>query len=201
MSEKNEDRYENRGHNLDFKIDKLLSKTEALVLLCSKASGYWSAVKFIFAIPLVLTSSAMCVINSISDDAEAVKIPNICVNAVSVLIMSLNNSIKASEKCDLFRRIGQQLLLLTGKIENDNEIDDAEFKLLAMTYENLVNDLSFEDIPDRYKKQVAESFKDRYIPLQLNGTIGNNTPLRKVAYHSNSAEIVLRQQNGMNDVV
>ena len=111
MSEKNEDRYENRAvHNLDFKIEKLLSKTEALVLLCSKASGYWSFVKFIFAIPLVLTSSAMCVINSISDDAEAVKIPNICVNAVSVLIMSLNNSIKASEKCDLFRRIGQQLL-------------------------------------------------------------------------------------------
>ena len=199
MSEKNEDRYENRGHNLDFKIDKLLSKTEALVLLCSKASGYWSAVKFIFAIPLVLTSSAMCVINSISDDAEAVKIPNICVNAVSVLIMSLNNSIKASEKCDLFRRIGQQLLLLTGKIENDNEIDDAEFKLLAMTYENLVNDLSFEDIPDRYKKQVAESFKDRYIPLQLNGTIGNNTPLRKVP-HSNTAEIVMHQQNAINNV-
>lgn len=199
MSEKNEDRYENRGHNLDFKIDKLLSKTEALVLLCSKASGYWSAVKFIFAIPLVLTSSAMCVINSISDDAEAVKIPNICVNAVSVLIMSLNNSIKASEKCDLFRRIGQQLLLLTGKIENDNEIDDAEFKLLAMTYENLVNDLSFEDIPDRYKKQVAESFKDRYIPLQLNGTIGNNTPLRK-AHSSNTAEIVMHQQNAINNV-
>jgi hypothetical protein len=139
------------------------------------------------------------VINSISDDAEAVKIPNICVNAVSVLIMSLNNSIKASEKCDLFRRIGQQLLLLTGKIENDNEIDDAEFKLLAMTYENLVNDLSFEDIPDRYKKQVAESFKDRYIPLQLNGTIGNNTPLRKVP-HSNTAEIVMHQQNAINNV-
>jgi hypothetical protein len=141
----------------------------------------------------------MCVINSISDDAEAVKIPNICVNAVSVLIMSLNNSIKASEKCDLFRRIGQQLLLLTGKIENDTEIDDAEFKLLAMTYENLVNDLSFEDIPDRYKKQVAESFKDRYIPLQLNGTIGNNIPFRKVQT-PNTAEIVIQQHNAINNV-
>ena len=153
--------------SLDNKINKLLDKTESLILLCSKASGYWSMVKFCFAIPLVITSSAMCVINSISDNAEDVKIPNICVNAVSVLIMSLNNSIKASEKCDLFRRIGQQLLLLTGKIENDNEIDEAEFKLLAMTYENLVNDIPFEDIPDRYKKQVVDSFKDRYIPLQL----------------------------------
>ena len=160
--------------SLEDKIDKLLSKSEALVLLCSKAGGYWAFVKFCFAIPLVLTSSAMCVINSISDNAEDVKVPNICVNAVSVLIMSLNNSIKASEKTDLFRRIGQQLLLLTGKVENDNEIDESEFKLLAMSYENLVNDIPFEDIPDRYKRQVCESFKDRYLPLQLNGTIGNN---------------------------
>ena len=171
--------------SLEQRIEKLLSKTEALVLLCSKASSYWALIKFCFAIPLVLTSSAMCVINSISDNAEDVKIPNICVNAVSVLIMSLNNSIKSSEKCDLFRRVGQQLLLLTGKIENDNEIDDAEFKLMAMTYENLVNDLPFEDIPDRYKKQVAESFKDRYLPLQLNGCNGNNKN-----YKRNSGELV-----------
>lgn len=132
---------------LEEKIEKLLSKSEALVLLCSKASGYWALIKFCFAIPLVLTSSAMCIINSISEDANEVKIPNIVVNAVSVLIISLNNSIKASEKCDLFRRVGQQLLLLTGRIENDNEIDDAEFKLLAMTYENLVNDLPLRMSP------------------------------------------------------
>jgi hypothetical protein len=170
---------------LEEKIEKLLSRTEALVLLCSKAGGYWSFIKFCFAIPLVITSSAMCVINSISDNAEDVKIPNICVNAVSVLIMSLNNSVKASEKCDLFRRIGQQLLLLTGKVENDNEIDEAEFKLLAMTYENLVNDIDFAEIPDRYKRQVAESFKDRHLPLQLNGCSGNNK------YHKrNSGELV-----------
>ena len=70
----------------------------------------------------MLTSSAMRVINSISDNAEDVKIPNICVNEVIVLIMSLNNSVNVSEKCDLFCGLGQQLLLLTGKIENDNEI-------------------------------------------------------------------------------
>ena len=176
--------------SLEQRIEKLLSKTEALVLLCSKAGGYWAFVKFCFAIPLVLTSSAMCIINSISEDANEVKIPNIVVNAVSVLIMSLNNSVKASEKCDLFRRVGQQLLLLTGRIENDNEIDDAEFKLLAMSYENLVNDLPFEDIPDRYKRQVVESFKDRYLPLQLNGTIGNNK-----AYKRNSGELVVNIEN------
>ena len=116
----------------------------------------------------------MCIINSISEDANEVKIPNIVVNAISVLIMSLNNSIKASEKCDLFRRLGQQFLLLSGQIENDNEIDDNDFNIIAIKYENLVNDCLFEDIPHRYKIQVADAFRDRYVPLQLNGTIGNN---------------------------
>lgn len=177
---------------LEERIEKLLSKTEAMVLLCSKANGYWSMIKFAFNIPLVLTSSAMCIINSISDDANEVKVPNIVVNAVSVLIISLNNSIKASEKCDLFRRLSQQFLLLSGQIENDVELDENEFNMIALKYENLVNDVLFEEIPYRYKMQVAESFKDRYVPLQLNGTIGNNKT-RPVSM--NRAEIVISNNN------
>ncbi len=203
MNEKIEDTIENkRSPNLSHKIEKLLSKTEALVLLCSKASGYWSMIKFAFNIPLVLTSSAMCIINSISEDANEVKIPNIVVNAISVLIISLNNSIKASEKCDLFRRLGQQFLLLAGQIENDDEITDNEFSLLALKYENLINDILFEEIPYRYKEQVIESFKDRYLPLQLNGTIGNNKSYNNnvKSLNRNSAEIVMKHQNTAADV-
>ena len=166
--------------SLEERIEKILSKTEAMVLLCSKANSYWSMVKFAFNIPLVLTSSAMCIINSVSDDANTVKIPNIVVNAISVLIISLNNSIKASEKCDLFRRLSQQFLLLAGQIENDNEITDSDFQLIALKYENLINDCLFEEVPNRYKLQVAESFKYRCVPLQLNGTIGNNNKVELV---------------------
>ena len=179
---------------LEERIEKLLSKTEAMVLLTSKANGYWSMIKFAFNIPLVLTSSAMCIINSISDDANEVKVPNIVVNAVSVLIISLNNSIKASEKCDLFRRLSQQFLLLSGQIENDVELDENEFNMIALKYENLVNDVLFEEIPYRYKMQVAESFKDRYVPLQLNGTIGNNKT-RERPISINKAEIVISNNN------
>ncbi len=166
--------------SLQERTEKLLSKTESMVLLCSKANGYWSMIKFAFNIPLVLTSSTMCIINSISEDANVVKIPNIVVNAISVLIMSLNNSIKASEKCELFKKLSQQFLLLAGQIENDNEITDSDFQLLSLKYDNLINDCLFEDIPQRYKLQVAESFKHRTVPLQLNGTIGNNARLEIV---------------------
>ena len=183
---------------LEERAEKLLSRTEAMVLLCSKASSYWSMIKFGFNIPLVLTSSAMLIINSISEDANVVKIPNIVVNAISVLIMSLNNSIKASEKCDLFRRLGQQFLLLSGQIENDIELTENDFNIIAIRYENLINECLFEEIPSRYKIAVAESYKDRHVPLQLNGAIGianNKRPACKVDVVMSNDNVVTPSSN------
>ena len=157
-------------------IDKLLDKCESMTLLCTKASSHWSFVKFCFNIPLVLTSSTMCIINSISEDANAIKIPNIIVNAVSVLIMSLTNSIKASEKFEIFKKLSQQFMLLSQEIEAcDGTVSKETYNLLSLKYDNLIQDCSFEEIPVKYKIEVAKCFSDadRHIPIQLNGIIGN----------------------------
>ena len=106
--------------------DKLLDKCEAITLLCTKACTYWNMVKFCFNIPLVLTSSAMCIINSISEDANRMKIPSIEVIAISVLIMSLNNSVKASEIFETFKRLSQQFMILSQEIEGMESIIDKE---------------------------------------------------------------------------
>ena len=161
------------------KLQKLLDKSECLVLLCSSACNYWSFVKFLFSIPLVLTSSAMCIINSISEDANAVKIPNIVVNAVSVLIVSLNNSIKASEKAEGFKKLSQQFMSLTQEIDtfdDENIITTDKYNMLVLKYDNLINDCAFEEIPTRYKLSTSKAFSanNRAVPIQLNGVIGNN---------------------------
>ena len=161
------------------KLQKLLDKSECLVLLCSSACNYWSFVKFLFSIPLVLTSSAMCIINSISEDANAVKIPNIVVNAVSVLIVSLNNSIKASEKAEGFKKLSQQFMSLTQEIDafdDENVITTDKYSMLILKYDNLLNDVAFEEIPTRYKLSASKAFysNNRSVPIQLNGVIGNN---------------------------
>ena len=156
---------------------KLLDKCESMTLLCTKASTHWSFVKFCFNIPLVLTSSAMCIINSISEDSNSVKIPNIVVNAISVLIMSLNNSIKASEKFEIFKKLSQQFMILSQDIEGieEEEMDKEKYNIILLRYDNLIQDCAFEEIPSRFKQQVAKVYTEanRYIPIQLNGTIGN----------------------------
>jgi len=156
---------------------KLLDKCEALTLLCTKGSAYWSFVKFCFNIPLVITSSAMCIINSISTDANSVKIPNIVVNAISVLIMSVTNSVKPSEKFDIFKRLQQQFMELSVEIEavEDDDVTQEQYNIFVLKYENLLRDLPFEEIPHKYKSSVALAYQNanRHIPIQLNGTIGN----------------------------
>ena len=167
------------------KLQKLLDKAECMVLLTSSACNYWSYIKFLFSIPLVLTSSAMCIINSISEDANAVKIPNIVVNAVSVLIVSLNNNIKASEKCDAYRKLSQQFMNLSQEIEqydDENLITKEKFEVLMIKYDNLINDCAFEDIPNRYKLLASRSFysNNRAVPIQLNGCSGNDYEIKKL---------------------
>ena len=159
-----------------FDKNKLLDKCEAMTLLCTKASSHWSFIKFCFNIPLVITSSAMCIINSISEDANAVKIPNIVVNAVSVLIMSLNNSIKAGEKFETFKKLSQQFMVLSQEVEGiEEEITKEKADILVLKYDNLIADCSFEEIPEKYKLLVASKYveAERHVPIQINGTIGN----------------------------
>jgi hypothetical protein len=156
---------------------KLLDKCECLTLLCTKGYTYWSFVKFLLSLPLVFTSSAMCIINSISTDSEKVKIPNIVVNACSVLLMSLSTNIKPAEKFEGFKKLSQQFLLLSHDLETLEDADD-DFKnklnILSLKYDQLIQDVCFEDIPIKYKNYVSKLFTDhnRHIPIQLNGTIG-----------------------------
>jgi len=158
------------------KKQKILDKCEAMTLLCTKAASHWSFVKFCFNIPLVLTSSTMCIINSISENANSVKIPNIIVNAISVLIMSLNNSVKASEKFEIFKKLSQQFMILSQEIEavEDDEICAEKYNIILLKYDNLIGDCMFEEIPQRYKLLVGELYSkaDRYVPIQINGTCG-----------------------------
>lgn len=164
-------------------IEKLLDKCEAMTLLCTRTATHWSFIKVCFNMPLVLTSSAMCIINSISTDANEVKIPNIVVNAVSVLVISLSNSFKASEKFEIFKKLSQQFMALSQEIEALDSSDanlKEKINVINLKYDNLIQDSPFEEIPMKHKTNVAKLFgdADRYIPIQLNGIIGNNVAKR-----------------------
>jgi len=59
----------------------------------------------------------MCIINSISNDANRMKIPNIIVNVISVLIMSLDNSVKPVKSLNVLNDELNNFMILTQEIE------------------------------------------------------------------------------------
>ena len=136
----------------------------------------------------------MCIINSISEDANAMKIPNIVVNAVSVLIMSLNNSIKAGEKFEIFKKLSTQFMVLSQEIESIEEgLTKEKYDIFVLKYDNLIADCAFEEIPEKYKLLVASKYfeADRHVPIQINGTIGNVIKkVNGINYQINNNEIV-----------
>ena len=103
---------------MDERSVRLLDKCEAMSLLCSKATSYWSLLKFIFQLPLIFTSAIMCVLNAMENETKnTMKLPNIVVNGVSVMVLSISNQLKVPENVELFKNLSNQFLLLAHSIE------------------------------------------------------------------------------------
>jgi len=159
---------------MDNRAEKLYDKCEAMSLLCGKANNHWSLVKFIFQIPLILTSSVMCILNSFDDGKGNMKIPNVVVNGVSVLLISYQSNLKVAEKCELFKNLSNQFLQLAHEIEGKppEELDRNTLNTLIEKYDTLISTCLFEDIPKGIKMEVIKLFDGKSLPLQLNGASG-----------------------------
>ena len=59
-------------------------------------------------------------------------------------------------------------------IEGVEELTKEKIALLMLKYDNLINETSFEDIPEKYKILVATKYTeaDRHVPIQINGVTG-----------------------------
>ena len=167
----------------------LIDKCEAMSLLTSKANGRWSLIKFIFQIPLILTSSIMCILNSFDVEGKSnMKIPNVVVNGISVLLLSMQSTMRVAEKCELFKGLSNQFLVLAHQIENEElELTNEQIKVYVDKYDTLMASCLFEDIPTSHRREVMILFDGRNLPLQLNGASGIN--IKKKRNSGNSVEL------------
>ena len=121
-------------------LNMLLDKCEAMSVLCQKATQHWSLIKFAFQIPLIITSSVMCILNSFDNDEGNMKIPNVVVNGASVLTLHYKNNLKVPEKVELFKNLSNTLLQLAHQIEGMERDDLSKNAINALTekYDSLV---------------------------------------------------------------
>ena len=178
--------------DLSEKANNLLEKCEAMSLLCTKANYFWSIMNMVFKIPLILTSSVMCILNSFDDDKGGMKIPNVVVNGVSVLLVSYQSNLKVAEKVELFKNLSNAFLQLAHEIEGKEPelLDRSAVNQLTEKYDSLVMTCLFEDIPKSHKLEVIRIFEGKTLPLQLNGGSGLSTKKRNSKNIEMSSSIV-----------
>ena len=159
---------------IDTRLIELIQRCEIMVQLTTRATGYWNIIRMIFQMPLILTSSIMCILNSFSTDDATMKIPNVVVNGISVLLISYQSNLKVAEKVELYKNLSNEFLQLAHQIEGlDHEIIERNMtNNLIEKYDRLIMSCNFEDIPTKYKLEVIKNNPTKKLPLQLNGASG-----------------------------
>ena len=77
-------------------------------ILCDVSFNYYSFIKTLINLPLILSSTIMTVLNSSDFDPMTMRIPNIILNASTSLILSLINNYKLPENI----KVGVYLIYL-----------------------------------------------------------------------------------------
>ena len=131
----------------------------------------------------------MCIMNALED--YNMKLPNIIVNGISVLLLSMNNQMRVNENLELFKKLSDEFLVLAHTIEgSDPETINREMiNNWTLLYDSLDKQCLSEAIPGKYKQQVIDAFtkRNRFLPMKLNGASGmtpterNSTPVIRVA--------------------
>jgi hypothetical protein len=142
-------------------------------ILCTKSSEYYSQIKSIINIPLLLSSAIMTILNSGTFEPEAMKIPNIVINACTVLLLSLVNNFKVVEKASTFRNLSLKYMSLLhhieDKINNDDDINADDTREIIKQYDEYISQNEFH-IPNHIKKKVKRLYSGKkHLPVILNG--------------------------------
>ena len=160
------------------KIDLLVAyrdRSYVFAALCSSSYEFFSKLRSIMNIPLIVISSLMAILNSGSFDSEDMKLPNIIINACTALILALINNFRLAEKDTEFKKVSIQMTKLCHKIE-----DDLNNNLRILTadqirnhineYDNIVENLDYV-FPYFLKERAKKTYKDhRSLPSILNCT-------------------------------
>lgn len=137
-------------------------------VLTSQASDYYGTLKLFVNIPIIISSSAMSIINS-SFAPEAMQIPNICINAFTALLIGLINNFKIVEQSSNYRNISSKFLKLLHLVEDkltNPDLDIEDVRDVTRQYDELLEQI--ETIPNFIKNRVRKMYiGKKYLPIIL----------------------------------
>jgi len=154
-------------------LEQYRDKSFVSSILCEQSASLYSRLKTLINLPIIISSSAMSILNSSSFNAEDMKIPNIIINTLTALILSLISNFKITEKHGNFKAMSIKMIKLTHHIEdeltnNQESMNPDIIRNIITSYDSLNEQIEFEHA--KYiKKRVKNLYKGkRTLPNILN---------------------------------
>ena len=182
------------NHNIIKELEIYRDKVYVYNVLTEKASDYYNNLKSFVNVPMILASSAMSIINS-SFDANDMKIPNIVLNCVTALMISLVANFKIPEKANTFRTISLKhnklLHFIEEKLSDRDEVDLNDMRAIISQYDEILEQTDL--IPNHIKKKVTKMFSGkRHLPIILCDNSKDMSPNRsRPTSNSEQSQIII----------
>ena len=148
-------------------------KAYVYAILTESSYEFFSFIKSMCNIPLILITSVLSIMNASPVDANNLKLPNVVINGCIALIMSMINNFQLSEKESTFKQVNQKMVRMCHSIEdklNNNleTLDSEDVSQVIKEYDTIVemNEFTF---PRHIKHSITAIYKNkRTLPAVLN---------------------------------
>jgi len=129
-------------------------------ILAEEACNYYSFIKNIINIPLIVCNSVMVCINSIITDQDTLKILNIILNASTGLIIGMISNFKIYEKINQFHQLNSKFIklsnLIDSKMTNELEnINNVFIENIIIDYTNITESQEFA-FPTKIRNKIKK---------------------------------------------
>ena len=154
-------------------LQEYRDKSYVMHVLLTKSYERYAFIKQMTNIPIILTSSAMAIINSSSFSGDEVKLPNIIINSLTALTIAMIGNFQINQKEMLFQTISTKFMKLTHQIEDDltnniDEIDKTTIKKYVDEYDNIIESIT-HTIPSDIQTKIKNIYKgNKTLPSFLN---------------------------------
>ena len=145
-------------------------------LLAEQSHNYYVFIKNIINIPLIITNSAMVIINAIITDQDLLKVLNIILNSSTGLILSLISNFKIYEKINqyhqLYIKYNKLSILIDTKITNELDTIGNDFiEGIINDYNNVLEQQDYP-YPSVIRKRIKKQYEEKMtLPLSLSADI------------------------------
>ena len=147
-------------------------------LLAEEAYNYFVFIKNVINIPLIITNSAMVVINAVITDQDLLKILNIILNSSTGLILSLISNFKIYENIQNFHQLQVKFNKLSHQIDSKltNDLENINTEFITGIIDNYDQIIETQDygFPVRIKKRIKKQYENKMtLPSSLEIDIVN----------------------------